>query len=518
MTSKSSSLAWDLSRIVLAGIVFDVSRLVAREIIFGALSLARSNDNSDNDKRQDDNVSTLANRWELNWNLIKSRFYVFMHDRRRVGLSLYLLLPLRKNKGDHPFQKSSLLGGIYVSSVATSLGLLVWVFPQLLSLDNTDDGDEGVNEKKDSKTDSVAKDSSGSLTKTTALRPPLRPNEDNDLERRPRSDSLRSAVSEHSVVTQTINIPAPEKSQKKYLEILVHNVSHTDLILGISGEHKLESIGKRALSSPFPAEFEDTPRSKNASPGNTADGDEKYIMCRPRFSAFDMFSRRVLSELQGQISSFSEELRKSAHPLHQKIISYPRYERSSKTARYTLVTPRPSEQYMLPVGFNLERAEGINNTAVEPQEMPSLRIRGRDVPKVDPGLLGETPRRLTLPPQPLPTIHSPTSKQQEIMETRVRSSLQEALRINAVFFPLLATLLPRWLGKIADKFGDEAEAKTLMAAPLHSPNVKKVVVLVSGVGTPRNWTHSISGNSTQACAELMELFIQVLYPDVTVVR
>jgi hypothetical protein len=98
-------------------------------------------------------------------------------------------------------------------------------------------------------------------------------------------------------------------------------------------------------------------------------------------------------------------------------------------------------------------------------------------------------------------------------------SRQEVLRINAVFFPLLATLLPRWLGNIADKFGGTQGETTIIAAPLYTPNVKKVIVLVSGVGTPQNWTYSMSGNSTQTCAELMELFIHVLYPDlIAVVR
>ena len=57
-----------------------------------------------------------------------------------------------------------------------------------------------------------------------------------------------------------------------------------------------------------------------------------------------------------------------------------------------------------------------------------------------------------------------------------------------------------------------------VAAPLPSPNVKKIVVLVSSVGTPRNWTHSISGNLTQNCADFMELFIHVLFPNIAVLK
>jgi hypothetical protein len=313
------------------------------------------------------------------------------------------------------------------------------------------------------------------------------------------------------------------KEERKYLEILVHNVSHTDLILGLSSGN--DPILRPDIASlPFnPFELHE---NNNAEPkAKTDERDEKYIMCRPRFSAFDMFSRRVLSELQSQIKCVptEEELKSSSsvsgrhHPLFQRIMNYPRYERSSKTARYTLVTPRPSDQYMLPVGFNLERVDdegNSSNTSIDPCEMQNLRLRGRDIAKVDRNLLGETPRRYTTIPSNHPlneqtSMHTPTTN---------RTNRQEALRINAVFFPLLATLLPRWLGKIADKFGGATCETKIVSAPLHTPNVKKVVVLVSGVGTPRNWTHSMNGNSTQTCAELMELFIQVLYPDITVVR
>ena len=41
---------------------------------------------------------------------------------------------------------------------------------------------------------------------------------------------------------------------------------------------------------------------------------------------------------------------------------------------------------------------------------------------------------------------------------------------------------------------------------------------MSGVGTPRNYTHEVCGNSTKFCAELMEIFIKNLFPEITVVQ
>ena len=523
-SSANSSLASDLSRIVLLGIAFDVSRYITREIL-GALS-SKIRDGGGEEFLEGQLVTRCSgigprgrDGGDAEEQLIAS------NDDDLINITI-----LASAAGEIIERLKSHINRLMKSlSNTISDRRLLWASPGRLPSGNDNGDDCEVKGTKDLITDTrenlPKKDSSDGLGKFTPIPPARLPPSISlgcsEIERRPRSDSL---VTECSVSTQTMNAPVVENDERKYLEILVHNVSHTDLIMGLSvDEVKLYS------SLPVPVELQNTERTKNASTKTNNvdridDRDEKYIMCRPRFSAFDMFSRRVLSELQGQIESgsSSEELYSSnsvssRHPLRQKIISYPRYERSSKTARYTLVTPRPSDQYMLPVGFNLERIEGINNTAVDPCEMQNLRLRGRDIGKVDPQLFGETPRRFTLPQQSPENMHSIPLNEGMGMQTPSRSR-QEALRINAVFFPLLATLLPRWLGKIADKFGGTQAETKIVSAPLYTPNVKKVIVLVSGVGTPRNWTHLRSGNSTQTCAELMELFIHILYPDITVVR
>ena len=523
-SSANSSLASDLSRIVLLGIAFDVSRYITREIL-GALS-SKIRDGGGEEFLEGQLVTRCSgigprgrDGGDAEEQLIAS------NDDDLINITI-----LASAAGEIIERLKSHINRLMKSlSNTISDRRLLWASPGRLPSGNDNGDDCEVKGTKDLITDTrenlPKKDSSDGLGKFTPIPPARLPPSISlgcsEIERRPRSDSL---VTECSVSTQTMNAPVVENDERKYLEILVHNVSHTDLIMGLSvDEVKLYS------SLPVPVELQNTERTKNASTKTNNvdridDRDEKYIMCRPRFSAFDMFSRRVLSELQGQIESgsSSEELYSSnsvssRHPLRQKIISYPRYERSSKTARYTLVTPRPSDQYMLPVGFNLERIEGINNTAVDPCEMQNLRLRGRDIGKVDPQLFGETPRRFTLPQQSPENMHSIPLNEGMGMQTPSRSR-QEALRINAVFFPLLATLLPRWLGKIADKFGGTQCETMIVSAPLYTPNVKKVIVLVSGVGTPRNWTHLRSGNSTQTCAELMELFIHILYPDITVVR
>lgn len=211
------------------------------------------------------------------------------------------------------------------------------------------------------------------------------------------------------------------REPQRYLELLVHNISHKDLVLSL----------------------------------NTGDNGE-YCLCRPRFSAFDLYSRRILASLP------------ESNP---DIVSFRRYERSHTTPRFHIVTPRPSRQKLIPTGLKL--TSGDERLCVPCSELSNLRVRGRDSPRIEPFCASNANES---------TVH-----------------------IDHVFFPLLAALIPRWYQQMTQKYGNSTR------------DVKKVLMLVSGVGTPRNWTHSITGNSTEACGQLMEKFIPLLYPDITIV-
>jgi hypothetical protein len=136
---------------------------------------------------------------------------------------------------------------------------------------------------------------------------------------------------------QLQNVPLDAKSITSYqqpqrqLEMLVHNVAHTDLVLSLD------------------------PR----------DGEGQYCLCRPRFSAFDLYTSRILKSL----------------PTSPETVSFPRYERSDEDPRHTIVTPRPSRQKMIPTGFRLEH--DTSALKVTPEELQNLRFRGRDVPRIE---------------------------------------------------------------------------------------------------------------------------------------
>ena len=225
---------------------------------------------------------------------------------------------------------------------------------------------------------------------------------------------------EQVVTSPELKMKACHEPQR-YLELLIHNISHKDLVLSL----------------------------------DTGDNGE-YCLCRPRFSAFDLYSRRILASLPEK---------------NPDIVSLRRYERSHATPRFHIVTPRPSRQKLIPTGLRLP--PGDERLCVPCSELSNLRVRGRDAPRIEPfcGI----------------------------------STNESMVHIDHVFFPLLATLLPRWYHQMTLKYGNSTR------------DVKKVLMLVSGVGTPRNWTHSITGNSTEACGQLMEKFVPLLYPDVTIV-
>ena len=327
-----------------------------------------------------------------------------------------------------------------------------------------------------------------------------------------RSNSFLLPTSATGTQTPTSTSQPPKQKQQRYLELLVHNVSHTDLILGIC-RRKDNGAGMKALMTPHKSEREKmsavdmkgyvvaggegSGTSQNVTNADPAGPNEKYALCRPRFSAFDLFTRRILDALRSHML-----LQNSHDALRESVVSFPRYERSDSSSRYNLVTPRVKnrEDRMLPVGFDLgSDEEGM--LAVKADEMPSLRVRSRDVAKVGTVLHGKATE----------VDDDSTGAAEGVPPS---ADVPSDVSINGVFFPLLSILLRRWHADIADKYDTNASA----AGSGDCRQVKKVLILVSGVGSPRNWTHSITGNSTQACAELQEIFIKVMYPDVTVVR
>jgi hypothetical protein len=73
--------------------------------------------------------------------------------------------------------------------------------------------------------------------------------------------------------------------------------------------------------------------------------------------------------------------------------------------------------------------------------------------------------------------------------------------VQVVYFPLIALIIPKWLGIVSSK-------------PLfNAPGCQRVLFLISGSGLPRDPTADQTNNSTQATAELLEFFLENVFCD-----
>jgi len=92
-------------------------------------------------------------------------------------------------------------------------------------------------------------------------------------------------------------------------------------------------------------------------------------------------------------------------------------------------------------------------------------------------------------------------------ELAVRQS--SAPRVIAVYLPLLAVVLPEWIRSINRRMQQMADG---------TPSPRKVLVLVSGAGQPRDVKANPADNSTEGTGHLIERFLRIVHPDIEVVH
>ena len=79
-------------------------------------------------------------------------------------------------------------------------------------------------------------------------------------------------------------------------------------------------------------------------------------------------------------------------------------------------------------------------------------------------------------------------------------------RVMNVYLPLIATVIPEW----------HRVLKRRAARDPDKPPPKKVLILVSGAGQPRNPQADPNDNSTEGTGKIMRFFIEAVYPDIEV--
>jgi len=229
--------------------------------------------------------------------------------------------------------------------------------------------------------------------------------------------------------------PRNPSHQAPGMEILIHNISHSDFLV----------------------------RLREESVGNGTESTGRSFLARPQFNAFRPVSDACLRELEHQ-------------------------EADGHKAGTVSAMSRYSVKY--PIGIDLQGEKKSLDGATIPmggqesgdgasQAWSLFHLKGsRD--KVSPHGSELSEQATSVP------------------------------RVVAVYLPLLAVVIPEWLRTI------KRRALTLPGSSSAPP--RKVVVLVSGAGQPRNEKANPSDNSTQGVGWLMERFIRLVHPEIEVVH
>jgi hypothetical protein len=203
------------------------------------------------------------------------------------------------------------------------------------------------------------------------------------------------------------------------VELLVHNLSHSDIVLS------LNDIG---LSK--------TPNS---------------VIARPKFSHFHGICDKILRSVGPEASV-----------------------NVTTTKLFSRKTGKAVSDDEVAVGFN------FTSNPIVLQDLSTLRFRHDD--------------KNTL-------LKNSTTSGDNTEDANEKNDNHSCVIENA-YFPLIAVLLPKWLGSI-----DEDRRN----------DFNKVVVLVSGRGTPMiQSSGNANDNSTKCTGELIKLLIKQAYPSITV--
>ena len=270
-----------------------------------------------------------------------------------------------------------------------------------------------------------------------------------------------------------------------FYSLLVHNLSHSDLMLGIRAPDGTVNVGTETQHSAASAA---SAAAGSVLPGTSIPPLPPSIVARPKFSRFKQISSRLLGYVDGAgggagalegIEFPSPLMAQRAPPPTVGISSPPLRNQqsngtgtpassssSSAAAAASSVFPSAGKT-TCPYGFR------IKDGACKFADWTSFKLKGEDTT-----LAGGLAKALPKP------------------------------EIVGVFFPMLAVLVPRWLSIVA--------GKNARRGILHDNQNKKILYLVSGSGTPWNSEHDASGNSTKGVAKLATIFLNQFYPDVEV--
>lgn len=273
-----------------------------------------------------------------------------------------------------------------------------------------------------------------------------------------------------------------------FYSLLVHNLSHSDLMLGIRAPDGTVNVGtetQHAHAHAQAASEADGASDVASLCGTSVPPLPPSIVARPKFSRFKQVSSRLLAYVDGVgggagalqgiefpsplMAQRAQPTLKNQHSSGGGGAAAASSSSAAAAAAAAAASSWPSSvgKTTCPYGFR------VKDGACKFADWTSFKLKGEDT-----GLAGGLAKALPKP------------------------------EIIGVFFPMLAVLVPRWLTIVA--------AKNARRGILHDNQNKKILYLISGAGTPWNTEHDSSGNSTKGVAKLATIFLNQFYPDVEV--
>ena len=267
-----------------------------------------------------------------------------------------------------------------------------------------------------------------------------------------------------------------------HYSILVHNVTHSDLLLGLA-----------------PNDFNTSADSfQPLTPSSFSFASQHYasLIAQPRFHRYRDLTRAVLKRFVAE---------ENKQPVYFPSLHYNQGETSLTPPSNS---PSPATSTSPPRG-------------VSP---PSCSL----------------PYGFQLSP-PLPSFDSYDGLRLRSSFSAPGAKLPDVPRVLAVFFPMLAVLIPKWMqacerrrlkrDKIREVMqsssstssaSSSAARQSSTASPSSSSSFSsssshhKILYLVSGAGTPWDRSLSTAANSTKCTAQLLQLFLSHFYPSIQV--
>ena len=228
---------------------------------------------------------------------------------------------------------------------------------------------------------------------------------------------------------------------KPGLELLVHNISHADMVVRL----------------------QETPLDETSSSTGVGFGFRNFL-ARPQFNAFMPISVEIFNAI-------AEE------------------EARGQTPGVIACTSKYKVQY--PTGIDLQSA-GSGGVEI--------------LPKASDVAAGRFSTAWSLFHLKKPADEKGTKL---VMGRDLAAENMTYPRVIAVYLPIIAVVIPEWIRAIK---------RRALQATEDRPPPRKVLVLVSGAGQPRDEKANPADNSTEGTGRIIQRFLKIVHPDIEVVH